>query len=115
MFPEGGCWADGLSNVEKTGEQAGFRNLAFLLWVLGKLSGIQPGHDVVQMCLSSGGRENLSWPCSQNAIFFSCSGGQPPAQGARKEGLYGFKMEQRWWGLGRCAQPAITQVCFKTP
>lgn len=24
---------------------------------LGKLSGIQPGHDVVQMCLSSGGRE----------------------------------------------------------
>lgn len=62
MFPEGVCWADELSNVEKAGEQAGFRNLAFVLQVLGKLSGIQPDHDVVQICLSSGGRENLSWP-----------------------------------------------------
>ena len=47
MFPKGGCWAEELSSVEKAGEQAGFRNLAFVPWVLGKLSGVQPGHDVV--------------------------------------------------------------------
>ena len=41
-----------------------------MLWVLGKLSGIEAGHDVVQMYLSSGGREAPSWPCSQNVIFF---------------------------------------------
>ena len=72
-FQKGGCCADELNSVKKSSEQANFRNLTFMLWVLGKLSGREAGHDVFQMYLSSGGREAPSWPCSQNVIFFSYS------------------------------------------
>ena len=76
-----------------------------MLWVLGKLSGIEAGHDVVQMYLSSGGREAPSRPFSQNVIFFSYSEARNTRTASslqkhldtlsrpRERGLSSFKME----------------------
>lgn len=96
MFPKGGCWAEELSSVEKAGEQAGFRNLAFVPWVLGKLSGVQPGHDVVQMYLLSGGREARLGLAVRMPCFFIPEAKHTrtaPTQRTREGGLYGFQME----------------------
>lgn len=89
-----------------------------MLWVLGKLSGMEPGDDVVQVCFSSGGRGPTLSMHSECLLFVfqrSDMPWQPLQQGSRERGLYGLQNGIVMVGLGQVrameaghAQPTLS-------